>query len=138
MDYASIILRIMQSLKNMPMGDELKWLQIEGGGCIFKSCNISLENTPTSHAVSLALGITQKQQWCMSAFVLLLLRCFLLNIMGGCTFERKAPFATTSFKKGGWAYFRGCYAKRIKNYLRIIGKKIQIKMNIPGSFFNLI
>ena len=26
--------------------------------------------------------------------------------MGGCTFERKAPFATSSFKKGGWAYFR--------------------------------
>ena len=28
--------------------------------------------------------------------------------MGGHTFKRKAPFATTSFKKGGeWAYFRG-------------------------------
>ena len=26
--------------------------------------------------------------------------------MGGRTFERKAPFATTSCKKGGWAYFR--------------------------------
>ena len=37
-----------------------------------------------------------------------LLQCFLLNItpcttaqVGGRTFERKAPFATTSFKKGG-------------------------------------
>ena len=33
------------------MGDELKWLLKEGGG------NISLENTPTSHAVGLALVI---------------------------------------------------------------------------------
>ena len=39
------------------MGDELKWLLKEGGGHIFESCDISLENTPTSHAVSLALVI---------------------------------------------------------------------------------
>ena len=39
------------------MGDELKWLLKEGGGRIFESCDISLENTPTSHAVSLALAI---------------------------------------------------------------------------------
>ena len=39
------------------MGDELKWLLKEEGGCIFESCDISLENTPTSHAVSLALVI---------------------------------------------------------------------------------
>ena len=26
--------------------------------------------------------------------------------MGGRTFERKAPFATTLFKKGEWAYFQ--------------------------------
>ena len=39
--------------------------------------------------------------------------CFLLNItactaakMGGRTFESKVPFATTSFQKGGWAYFQ--------------------------------
>ena len=36
------------------MGDELKWVLKEGGGRIFESCDISLENTPTSHAVSLA------------------------------------------------------------------------------------
>ena len=35
----------------MPMGDELKWLLKEGGGRIFKSCDIFLENTPTSHTV---------------------------------------------------------------------------------------
>ena len=39
------------------MGDELKWILKEGGGCIFESCDISLKNTPTSHAVSLALVI---------------------------------------------------------------------------------
>ena len=35
------------------MGDELKWLLKEGGRCIFENCDISLENTPTSHTVSL-------------------------------------------------------------------------------------
>ena len=34
------------------MGDELKWLLKKGGGHIFKSCDISLENMPTSQAVS--------------------------------------------------------------------------------------
>ena len=29
----------------MPLGDELKWLLKEGGGCIVKSCDISIENT---------------------------------------------------------------------------------------------
>ena len=46
------------SLESTPMGDELKWLLKEGGGCIFESCDISLENMPTSHAVSLALVIS--------------------------------------------------------------------------------
>ena len=41
----------------MPMDDELKWLLKEGGGPIFESCYIPLENTPTSHTVSLALII---------------------------------------------------------------------------------
>lgn len=27
--------------------------------------------------------------------------------IGGCAFDRKAPFAATLFKKGGWAYFQG-------------------------------
>ena len=37
--------------------------------------------------------------------------------MGGRTFERKAPFATTSFKKGGWVYFRGwTYFRKITVY----------------------
>ena len=35
--------------------------------------------------------------------------------MGGHTFKRKAPFATTSFKKGEWAYFRGwAYFERLQ------------------------
>ena len=29
----------------MPMGNELKWLLKEGGGCIFDSCDISLPHT---------------------------------------------------------------------------------------------
>ena len=39
------------------MGDELKWLLKEGGGHIFESCDISLENMPTSHTVCLTLVI---------------------------------------------------------------------------------
>ena len=58
-----------------------------------------------------------------SSCTVLLLHCFLLNItactaaqLGGCTFERRAPFATTSFKKGGRAYFRGwAYFQEIIN-----------------------
>ena len=46
---------VPHSLKNTPMGDELKELFKEGGGCIFESCDISLINTPTSHAVSLPI-----------------------------------------------------------------------------------
>ena len=40
----------------MPMGNEfIKWLLKEGDGHIFESYDISFQNTPTSHAVSLAL-----------------------------------------------------------------------------------
>ena len=41
----------------MPMGNELMWLLNEGGERIFESCDISLENMPTSHAVSLRLAL---------------------------------------------------------------------------------
>ena len=37
------------------MGDKLKRLLKNGGGCIFESYAISLENMPTSHAISLTL-----------------------------------------------------------------------------------
>ena len=36
------------------MGNELKWLLKEGVG-VFESCDISLENTPTSHAIKPSL-----------------------------------------------------------------------------------
>ena len=69
----------------------------KGGGCIFESCDISLPSFVSPSSASLVL-----------------LWCFLLNItactaaqLGGRTLERRAPFATTSFKKGGWAYFQG-------------------------------
>jgi len=35
------------------MGDGLNSSMKMGGGCIFESYDVSLENTPTSHAVSL-------------------------------------------------------------------------------------
>ena len=48
----------MRNLENTPMGDELacKWLlKEEGSGRIFESWDISLENMPTSHTVTLVL-----------------------------------------------------------------------------------
>ena len=77
------------------MGDELQWLLKEGGGCIFESCDISLENMPTSHAVSLALVVCTCSDSAMpllsctclrnnSIGARLLLWCFLLNITA-CT-----------------------------------------------------
>ena len=118
-----------------------------GGGRIFESCDISLENTLTSHAVSLALVIwtcsdsampllscaclRNNSKSCLPSFVssfpctALLLLCFLLNItactvakMGGRTFERKVPFATTLLKKGVGVFlsvglFSGDYGNKI-------------------------
>ena len=71
-------------------------------GRIFESCDISLDNTPTSHSVSLALVICaccdssmpllsctclcNNSKWCLLSFVspssctVVLLQCFLLNI----------------------------------------------------------
>ena len=48
---------VASHLENTPMGNELKWLLKKGGGHIFKSCDISLKNTPISHAVSLTFVI---------------------------------------------------------------------------------
>ena len=44
--------------------------------------------------------------------------------MGGCTFERKAPFATTSFKKVGGVFsrvglFLGDYGTHIKIFIHL-------------------
>ena len=63
------------------MGDELKWLLKEGGGCMFGSCDISLENTPTSHTVSLALVICACSD---SAMLLLSCACLRNNSNGTC------------------------------------------------------
>ena len=65
----------------MPMGDELKWLGKEGGGRIFESCDISLENTPISHAVSIALVICTCSDSPMS---LLSCTCLCNNSNGAC------------------------------------------------------
>ena len=40
--------------ENMPMGDELKRLLKDGSGHIFKRNDISVENVPTLHTISLA------------------------------------------------------------------------------------
>ena len=60
---------------------ELKWLLKKGGGRIFESCDISLENTPTSHAVSLALVICACSD---SSMTLLSCACLRNNSNGAC------------------------------------------------------
>ena len=118
----------------MPMRNELKELLKEEGGHIFKSCDISFENTPTSHPVSLALltyayscsampllsytCLRNNSKWCLPSFVCPLASLVLLAYItacntayiGGHTFKRKAPFATTSFKRGGVGLFSRDYS----------------------------
>lgn len=100
-----------------------------GEGCNFESCDISLENTPTSHPASLLLLILcmpvmilqclfcclcNNSPWSLPSFVspfsgtVLLLWCSWLNITmyyGILTFERKAPFATNFIQNRGIGLF---------------------------------
>ena len=46
--------------------------------------------------------------------------------IGGYTFERKAPFATTLFEKGGWAYFQLWAYFQEKTFLRLVFKRLKI------------
>ena len=76
--------------------------------CIFESYDISLKNTPTLHAVSLALFMYACSdsamllscaclcKWCLSSF-----DCMYWSINRWRIFKRKASFATTWSKKGG-------------------------------------
>ena len=82
------------SLESTPMGDELKWLLKEGGGCIFENCDISLENTPTSHAVSLALFV-----WACSdsAICLLSALAYAITTNGACLHLLVPPLAQCCF-----------------------------------------
>ena len=77
------------------MGDELKELFKEGGGCIFKSCNIFLENMPTSHAVGLALFIYACRDSSMFFFCLGLAYAIIIN--GVCHHLLAPPIAQCCF-----------------------------------------
>ena len=118
-------------LKNIHIGNKLKWLLKQGGGHILESCDISLKITPTlpstqSNPIYVCMQlffnapffiyVIAANSVCLHLLVPPLVQCcfFLLNItactvakIGGHTIKRTAPFATTLFKKGGWAYFRG-------------------------------
>ena len=79
--------------------------------------------------------LCNNSKWCLavpsfvspSSCTVLLLRCFLLNItactaaqLDGRTFERRAPFATTSSKKGSGRIFEGgLIFGRLRFYRRI-------------------
>ena len=74
----------------------------EGGGHIFESCDISLKNTHTSHAVILALFVVILQCLICHALAYAVptnnsMKC---GIHNWGYFERKAlTFATTTFNK---------------------------------------
>ena len=99
------------------MSDERNWLLKMGGWVYFESCDISQENIPILHTVSLALFmcacsdfampllsctcLCNNSKLCLPSFVspssatVLLLRCFLLNITActvmGILLEEKHP-----------------------------------------------
>ena len=71
-----------------PLGDELKWLLNkgrEGGKHIFGSCDISLKNTPTSHAVRLCLCAHAVILWfsfCHALAYAITANCACLHLLG--------------------------------------------------------
>ena len=116
------------------MGDELMWLLKEGVVYFRELLYFSRKYTHLTHSLALVICacsdsamsllscacLCNNSKWCLLSFVspssctVLLLCCFLLNITactaaqsGGCTFERRAPFATTVFKKGCGQIFEG-------------------------------
>ena len=100
----------------MPMGDELKWLK-EEVGVFSESCDISLQNMPTSHTVSLALFIyaccdsailllscaclCNNSKWCLPSFVspssYTVLQCFFPAYLLFLPFSLLLPFCIPSF-----------------------------------------
>ena len=66
-----------------------------GGGCIFKSCDIFLENMPTSHAVSLALFIYGCRDSAMFFFFHVLAYAIIIN--GVCHHLLVPPLAQCCF-----------------------------------------
>ena len=69
-----------------------------------------LAHAITANGVCLHLLVPPLAQCCFHRCLLNITACTVAQI-GGCTFERKAPFATPSFTKGvvlfqGWAYFQ--------------------------------
>ena len=77
------------------MGDELKELLKEGGGRIFESCDISLENMPTSRAVSLALAVVLQ---CLFCHVL----AYAITANGVCLHLLVPPLAQYCFFSAFW------------------------------------
>ena len=62
------------------MADEfIKWLHKEGGEHIFESYDISFQNTPTSHAVSLGAHVVILQ--CLFVMLLLTTNGFCLHLL---------------------------------------------------------
>ena len=113
----------------MPMGNEHKWLLKEGVGIFSRqSCDISgdsLENTPTSHAVSLSLVmyaccdpatpllsctcLCKNRKWCLPSFVspssYTVHNCMYYSINGWVYFREKSTLCNNFIQKRGWAYF---------------------------------
>ena len=114
------------------MGNELKWLLKEGDGCIFKSCDISLENMPTSHAVSLALVICACSD---SAMPLLSRACLCNNSNGECLLL--VVQHVLQHKWGGILSrghtFEGGILSREKHPLNSIGALVHVCLHVASS-----
>ena len=119
--YGSTTTTIISQKK--PTGDELKCLLKEGSGHIFESY-VHLTHTQSSPYMCMCACSDSAMHllsctWCLPSFVspsswTMMPPCILVqhnsmycHINGWVYFERKAPFAKTSLKKGWWAYFRG-------------------------------
>ena len=88
-----------------------------GDGRIFGSCDISLENMPTSHAVSLCACYLRTHYFFKVSFVMRLLT-YAITANGVCLHLLVPPLAQCCFfgasclhnsmycSKNGWAYFR--------------------------------
>ena len=90
------------------MGDKLiKWLLKDGGGHIFETYDISLQNTPTSHVVSLALFIyTCRILQCFFVMLLLTANGFCLHsLVWWCFFGSYFLHNHMYYGINWWVYF---------------------------------
>ena len=81
--------------------------------CLF--CHV-LAHTITANDVCLHLLVSLLAKWCFFHASCLPNSMYYCINRWRTSKERKAPYATTSFKKGGWAYFQSCMGLFLGDY----------------------